>query len=109
MTLSWVTILCFLILVPTHAYNVMAICEVVCTYLNNRWIETKSGMYGVLIVLYVILSIVIGISAYIFFIIGLKNYETVQVVLTSFSVLLSFYVSYYQRFGKITWLIRYIY
>lgn len=109
MEIPWLSIICLLIFAPTNIYNVLAMANVGITYCIAN--KNKGVFYSLGVVLISILAVQLSSGGIIAYAIGLSNDMSgdKQLVITSLSMLLSFYVSYYHRFSKHLWLKRSLY
>lgn len=109
MEISALTLITFLIFTPSYLYNVFAVVNTVGNFCNRKWDQTKSSIYPILLIATVLLGITEGLGGVIGYLIVLRDGGWVPLLVTSLSLLLTSYISYFQRFSNDLWITRFLY
>lgn len=103
------SIISLTVLVPSIFYNAMRFGASLGMYMDDKWRETKNPLYAVGYVLTIIGTMFGGGGSLMAAIHFYHGNETVMMVMASMSLLMTFYFSYYHRFGKSLWVKRFLY
>lgn len=103
------SIISLILFAPSVIYNSMRFAAGLGMFMDDKWRETKNPLYAVGYVITIIGTMFGGGGSLMAAIHFYHDNESVMMVMASLSLLLSFYFSYYHRFGKSLWVKRFLY